>query len=358
MCAELRRASRLVGANPRGPVARVSLAVRGCLRGLGASPGGSVVVALSGGADSLALAAAAIDSGTRMGLDVRTVTVDHGLRPDSGHEARAVAELARSLGAVPRVVGVDAAAGADGPEGNARAARMEALRREASGSPVLLGHTMDDQAETVLLRLARGSGAGSLRAMSPRRADPDGTVWLRPLLGVRRADTAGACAQMGLVPHSDPTNDPDGPWRAADGSALRRAAVRHRALPALARALGADPVPALARSAAAAADDDEALASWAQRVRASETRGRGGARSIRVKALEGLPGAVRGRVLASFLRDAGVPGGSLAAGHVEAVDALVTAWRGQGPLSLPRVVVARSGRGERAVIEAGPLRSQ
>ncbi|EFW09256.1 tRNA(Ile)-lysidine synthase (tRNA(Ile)-lysidinesynthetase), partial [Actinomyces sp. oral taxon 178 str. F0338] len=136
MCAELRRASRLVGANPRGPVARVSLAVRGCLRGLGASPGDSVVVALSGGADSLALAAAAIDSGTRMGLDVRTVTVDHGLRPDSGHEARAVAELARSLGAVPRVVGVDAAVGADGPEGNARAARMEALRREASGSPV------------------------------------------------------------------------------------------------------------------------------------------------------------------------------------------------------------------------------
>ena len=166
---------------------------------------------------------------------------------------------------------------------------MEALRREASGSPILLGHTMDDQAETVLLRLARGSGAGSLRAMSPRRADTDGTVWLRPLLGVRRADTAGACAQMGLVPHSDPTNDPDGPCRTA---------ARRRALPALARALGADPVPALARTAAAAADADAALASGAQRVRPPGPRGRGGdashgARGRGRRATEGRPGGRR-----------------------------------------------------------------
>ena len=360
MCAELRRASRLVGANPRGPVARVSLAVRGCLRGLGASPGGSVVVALSGGADSLALAAAAIDSGTRMGLDVRTVTVDHGLRPDSGHEARAVAELARSLGAVPRVVGVDAAAGADGPEGNARAARMEALRREASGSPVLLGHTMDDQAETVLLRLARGSGPSSLRAIAPISRDADGVTWLRPLLKLRRTDTEGACAQAGLAPVHDPTNDVDGPWRAADGSPLRRSALRHVAIPALASALGVDPVPALARTAALCAEDDDALSDRARSLAdaarvaaarvADDTGPADGGISVAlaVASLRGAPRAVRTRALREGAQAAGIR--ALSSTHVDAIDDLVVAWRGQGPIDLPGGLASRVGHGARARI--------
>ena len=360
MCAELRRASRLVGANPRGPVARVSLAVRGCLRGLGASPGDSVVVALSGGADSLALAAAAIDSGTRMGLDVRTVTVDHGLRPDSGHEARAVAELARSLGAVPRVVGVDAAAGADGPEGNARAARMEALRREASGSPVLLGHTMDDQAETVLLRLARGSGPSSLRAIAPISRDADGVTWLRPLLKLRRTDTEGACAQAGLAPVHDPTNDVDGPWRAADGSPLRRSALRHVAIPALASALGVDPVPALARTAALCAEDDDALSDRARSLAdaarvaaarvADDTGPADGGISVAlaVASLRGAPRAVRTRALREGAQAAGIR--ALSSTHVDAIDDLVVAWRGQGPIDLPGGLASRVGHGARARI--------
>ena len=330
----------------------MSLAVRGCLRGLGASAGGSVVVALSGGADSLALAAAAIDSGTRMGLDVRTVTIDHGLRPDSGHEARAVAELARSLGAVPRVVGVDAAAGADGPEGNARAARMEALRREASGSPVLLGHTMDDQAETVLLRLARGSGPSSLRAIAPVRRDEDGVTWLRPLLGLRRADTAGACVQAALTPLEDPTNAIDGPWRAADGSALRRSAVRHSAIPALASALGVDPVPALARTAALCAADDDALSEWTRGLlavscEASPAAGEGSLALV-VSEVSGAPRAVRARALREVASRAGIR--LLSGVHVDALDDLIVAWRGQGPIPLPGGRATRVGRGTQARI--------
>ncbi|MBS4875044.1 MAG: tRNA lysidine(34) synthetase TilS, partial [Actinomyces sp.] len=231
MCAD---ASSLVGANPRGPLRACSLAVRASLTSFideaGAPP--ALVVGLSGGADSLALALTTIDVAARAGIPVVTVTVDHGLRAGSGEEARRVADLAASLGAraVVETVAVD---GPGGPEGAARDARRAALRAVAQreGAPILLGHTMDDQAETVLLRLARGSGPSSLRAIAPVSRDDDGVTWLRPLLGLRRTDTEQACAQAGLAPVEDPTNDIDGPWRAADGSPLRRSALRHRAIP-------------------------------------------------------------------------------------------------------------------------------
>ena len=236
-----------MGVNPRGSVRACSLAVRACLRSFIDEAGvpSAFVVGLSGGADSLALALTAIDVASRAGVDVVTVTVDHGLRAGSAQEARRVADLASRLGARALTVAVSV----DGPGGP-----------EAS---VLLGHTMEDQAETVLLRLARGSGPSSLRAIAPIRRDEDGVTWLRPLLGLRRADTAGACEQVGLTPVEDPTNAIDGPWRAADGSALRRSAVRYGAIPALADALGMDPVPALARTAALCAADDDALHGWA-----------------------------------------------------------------------------------------------
>ena len=218
-----------MGANPRGHLRACSLAVRESLRAFideaGAPP--ALVVGLSGGADSLALALTVIDVADRLGIPVVTVTVDHGLREGSGLEARRVADLAASWGARALVdtVTVD---GRGGPEGAARDARRAALRAVARRecAPILLGHTMDDQAETVLLRLARGSGPSSLRAIAPISRDADGVTWLRPLLGLRRKDTEGACAQAGLTPVHDPTNDVDGPWRAADGSALRRSAVR------------------------------------------------------------------------------------------------------------------------------------
>ena len=322
MCAD---ASSRVGPNPRGPLRACSLAVRASLTSYideaGAPP--ALIVGLSGGADSLALALTTIDVAARAGIPVVTVTVDHGLRAGSGDEAREVADLAESLGAraLVETVAVD---GRGGPEASARDARRAALRAVGlrENAPILLGHTMDDQAETVLLRLARGSGPSSLRAIAPISRDDDGVTWLRPLLGLRRSDTEAACEQAGLTPVEDPTNDVDGPWRAADGSPLRRSALRHRAIPALASALGVDPVPALARTAALCAHA--------------------------VSLLRGAPRAVRTRTLREAARAAGLR--ALSSGHIDDLDDLVVAWRGQGPIHLPGGLASRAGRGECAQI--------
>ena len=355
MCAD---ASSRVGPNPRGPLRACSLAVRAQLTSYideaGAPP--ALIVGLSGGADSLALALTTIDVAARAGIPVVTVTVDHGLRAGSGDEAREVADLAASLGAraVVETVAVD---GRGGPEASARDARRAALRAVGlrEHAPILLGHTMDDQAETVLLRLARGSGPSSLRAIAPISRDDDGVTWLRPLLGLRRADTEAACEQAGLKPVEDPTNDVDGPWRAADGSPLRRSALRHRAIPALASALGMDPVPALARTAALCAHDDDALAQWAReltgaaRVADAQDFGEGVASvALAVSLLRGVPRAVRTRTLREAARSAGLR--ALSSGHIDVLDDLVVAWRGQGPIHLPGGLASRVGRGEHAQI--------
>ena len=365
MCAD---ASSLVGANPRGPLRACSLAVRACLTSFideaGAPP--ALVVGLSGGADSLALTLTTIDVAARVGIPVITVTVDHGLREGSDEEARRVADLAVSLGAraVVETVTVD---GPGGPEGAARDARRAALRAIGvrEGAPILLGHTMDDQAETVLLRLARGSGPSSLRAIAPLSRDDDGVTWLRPLLTLRRSDTEGACAQAGLAPVHDPTNDVDGPWRAADGSPLRRSALRHEAIPALASALGVDPVPALARTAALCAEDDDALSDRARELTAAarvaaarvaaarvaddtDPGDGGGPVALAVASLCGAPRAVRTRALREGAQAAGIR--ALSSTHVDAIDDLVVAWRGQGPIHLPGGLAFRVGRGAHARI--------
>ena len=365
MCAD---ASSLVGANPRGPLRACSLAVRACLTSFideaGAPP--ALVVGLSGGADSLALALTTIDVAARAGIPVITVTVDHGLREGSAEEARRVADLAASLGAraVVETVTVD---GPGGPEGAARDARRAALRAVGvrEGAPILLGHTMDDQAETVLLRLARGSGPSSLRAIAPLSREADGVTWLRPLLTLRRSDTEGACAQAGLAPVHDPTNDVDGPWRAADGSPLRRSALRHEAMPALASALGVDPVPALARTAALCAEDDDALSDRARELTAAarvaaarvaaarvaddtDPGDGGGPVALAVASLCGAPRAVRTRALREGAQAAGIR--ALSSTHVDAIDDLVVAWRGQGPIHLPGGLAFRVGRGAHARI--------
>ena len=365
MCAD---ASSRVGANPRGPLRACSLAVRSSLTSFideaGAPP--ALVVGLSGGADSLALALTTIDVAARAGIPVITVTVDHGLREGSDEEARRVADLAASLGAraVVETVTVD---GPGGPEGAARDARRAALRAVGvrEGAPILLGHTMDDQAETVLLRLARGSGPSSLRAIAPLSRDDDGVTWLRPLLTLRRSDTEGACAQAGLAPVHDPTNDVDGPWRAADGSPLRRSALRHEAIPALASALGVDPVPALARTAALCAEDDDALSDRARELTAAarvaaarvaaarvaddtDPGDGGGPVALAVASLCGAPRAVRTRALREGAQAAGIR--ALSSTHVDAIDDLVVAWRGQGPIHLPGGLAFRVGRGAHARI--------
>lgn len=300
------------------------LAVRRALTGL---PGtGPVLVACSGGADSLALAAATAFVAPRLGRPAGLVTVDHGLQPGSAERAEAVAAWARSAGLEPvEVLPVRVDGRPGGPEAAAREARYEALaaaahRHHAAG--VLLGHTRDDQAETVLLALARGAGPRGLSGM-PESRDLGGVPLLRPLLDIARADTRDACAALGLDPWADPHNaDP----------AYARARVRSDALPALVDALGPGVVANLARTARLLAADNAALDTLADAALA-DVRADGGA--LCVDGLAGLPAAVRTRVLHAWARELGAAPAALSHSHVAALDALVTDWRGQGPVHLP-----------------------
>ena len=341
-------ASRIIGPNPKGQLRIVSLAVKHFLESLESlDPKSPLLVGLSGGADSLALTLGVIDWATRTGRQVHTLTIDHGLRPESAQEAEKVAALARELGALADIEKVEIGS-AGGPEGAAREKRREALARRAQelGAPVLLGHTLNDQAETVLLRLARGSGAHSLRAIRPRVFDSQGLLWLRPLLGVRRETTEGACEQAGLEWVKDPTNEPQGPWRAADGGPLRRSAVRAHALPSLAEALGVDPIPALARSAELAARDDEALASWAKSAWHTVKREALFPDGSRAPALDilpmvELPMAIRTRIIRRFCLEGGARAGALSSRLIDEVDALLCQWHGQKGVDLAGVRLRR-----------------
>jgi tRNA(Ile)-lysidine synthase len=278
-----------------------------------------VVVACSGGADSLALAAAVAFEAPRAGVQAGAVTVDHGLQPGSAARAEATAVLLRNLGLAPvSVLRVDV--GRDGgPEGAARAARYEALAARAQGATVALGHTLDDQAETVLLGLGRGSGPRSVAGMVEHRATGGGTWW-RPLLGVRRQTARAACAALELPVWDDPWNtDP----------AYTRVRLRTEVLPLLDEVLGGGVAAALARTADLLREDLDLLdgLAGAQLERLAHD---GGLPATEVAA---LPAALRRRVLRAWLRAAAVPG--LQAVHLSAVDALLVRWRGQGRVDLP-----------------------
>jgi tRNA(Ile)-lysidine synthase len=283
-----------------------------------------VLAACSGGPDSLALAAALAFVAPRAGLRAGAVTVDHGLQAGSAGRAAEVAATLRALSLDPvRAVAVTVD-GDGGPEAAARTARYTALEKAAAdlgAAAVLLGHTLDDQAETVLLGLARGSGARSLAGMAPRRG-----IFLRPLLGLRRQATADACAALGLSPWADPHN--------ADRR-FARVRVRLDALPALEAALGPGVAEALSRTADQLRDDAEVL----EKIGSDE-------RTVAAASLAGLPGAVRSRVLRSAALAAGCPAGALTAAHVTRLEELVTNWHGQRWIDLPGGVRAsrRSGQ--------------
>jgi len=315
---------------PHPAVAQVRLGVRQALAGLAA--GDLVLAACSGGADSLALAAALAFEAPRLGLRGGGVTIDHGLQASSAEQARRVTTALAAMGLEPvRSVRVSPA-GPGGPEAAARAARYAALddaAGRAGAVAVLLGHTLDDQAETVLLGLARGSGARSLAGMPARQGR-----YLRPLLGIRRTQTVAACAALQLEPWADPHNfDP----------AYARARVRHQAMPALAGALGPGVAEALARTACQLRADADALDALA-RAEIMRLRDRDGA--LAAEALAGLPAAIRTRVLRDAAVMAGCPPGALAAGHIGQIDALITSWRGQRWADLPGGVRARRRAGK------------
>lgn len=359
-------------------VAAARNAVRAALAGLG--PGDLVLVACSGGADSLALAAATAFEARRVGRSVRSrghavragaVLVDHGLQAGSADVAARAAEQCRALGLDPVLVrSADwsgTALDTEGPEGAARTARYRALEQAAArtgAARVLLGHTLDDQAEQVLLGLARGAGARSLAGMPRERG-----IFRRPFLGLRRAQTEAVCAAAGLDWWTDPTNLlPDG--RSGVGAGGRaeaggftplRSLVRGRALPVLEDTLGPGVAEALARTADQLRDDADLLDSLAADLLArAQVEGGGpeaqpepGEQALDAETLARAHPALRRRALRLAALAAGSRPTDTTTRHVDALDALVVSWTGQGPAQLPGGARARRACG-RLFLRAAP----
>jgi tRNA(Ile)-lysidine synthase len=209
---------------------------------------GPVIVACSGGADSVALLVLTADAG----LAPVAVHVDHGLRPESAHEWRNVATVASGLGARfdARAVEIEPGSNLEERARDARYGALEAARLEHRAAHVLVAHTADDQAETVLMNVLRGAASSGLAGMAVRR----GTL-VRPLLGFRRRETTAICKALGLAVLHDPMNDDE---------AFRRIAVRRRVLPMLESVAGRDLVPVLARQAELLRSDSDFLDGLAQ----------------------------------------------------------------------------------------------
>ena len=315
-------------------------AVRGAvLRSLreAGTAGDLALVACSGGPDSLALAAGAGRAARAAGWRIGAVVVDHRLQPGSDRVAQTAGGQCHRLGLDPVLVVPVAVGSSGGPEGAARAARYGALAgaaQDLGARAVLLAHTLGDQAETVLLGLARGSGARALAGMAPASPLPGapGVLLLRPLLELPRSTLARACTMWGLLPWSDPHND---------DPAYARVRVRADALPALEQALGPGVAAALARSARLLRDDDDALSAIADSFLRDQGRDQGQGRApMECAALAAQPPAVRRRVIQRLILDAGAPGGSLTAQHLHEVDRLARGRVG-GPISLPGRILAR-----------------
>lgn len=319
-------------------MSEVRVAVRRLLASPEAAPFGHVplAVACSGGADSLALAAAATHVARR---PVHGLVVDHGLQDGSAEVAARAAEQLTELGCERVEVLRVRVEGPGGPEAAARHARYAALRRaRPAGGLVLLGHTLDDQAETVLLGLGRGSGARSVAGMRP--VDPP---WARPLLGVSRSTTEAACEAAGLVPWCDPHNSEP---------RFTRVRLRTEVLPLLEEVLQGGVRAALGRTAAQLQEDLDALDSMAAEVRDQVESGSG----LDAVALSEAAAAIRRRVLRGWLLERGVP--ELSDAHLRSADALVARWRGQGGPALPGGFVLRRMRGTLQVESGGPQASE
>ena len=280
-----------------------------------AHKGEPVLVACSGGADSLALAVAVTVLASRTGCAARAVVVDHGLQPGSAEHSERVAEQVRELGLPAEVATVTVTAGGQGPEAAARDARYDALAAAfGAGERCYLGHTLDDQAETVLLGLARGSGLRSIAGMPAVR-----DRFVRPLLGLRRSVTRQACREQGVSWWDDPHNDDD---------RFARVRVRQSVLPVLEAELGPGVAEALARTADLARYDADALDALTPTGAPPDCT-----------VLAGLAPAVRHRVLRAWLLAQGAH--EVNQRHVLAVAALVTDWHGQRWVEVPGLRVLR-----------------
>ena len=301
-----------------GPPAAVA-AIRRAVRASISDVHFPVRVAASGGADSLALAAAVSFVARRDGYGpICGLTIDHGLQPDSAERAQMTAAILTDLvlepvHILPVKVGTEG-----GPEAAARTARYEALQERVmfAGGCVALGHTRDDQAETVLMGLGRGSGPRSIAGMQTYRG-----FWWRPFLDIPRSTTVKACEALGLPVWDDPHNhDP----------AYRRVRLRHEVMPLLDEVLGGGSAAALARTAALLREDLDALDALAQQWR---TEHHATGEILPAAGLAELPAALRQRVLRLWLIGRSVP--ELGSVHLAEVGRMITDWHGQGPVDLP-----------------------
>ena len=292
------------------------------------APGDQIAVGVSGGADSVALLKAAVHVGKELTLNVHALIIDHQLQTNSAQVADQTQSLASELGASQaEVIKVNVATGSgsggiEAAARNARRAAFEKYANEKNVVAVLLGHTLEDQAETVLLGLARGSGARSLSGM--RAVDG---IYRRPFLHLSRQLVRSTVSELPTYedPHNSDTN-------------FARVRVRTEVLPVLERELGPGVTEALARTADMLRDDADALDAYAQMILVAE--------DVSVASLEVLPTAVRTRVLRQLAIEAGVLVNDLTREHVQNVDQLITNWKGQGPLNLPGQVNVKRESGK------------
>lgn len=291
-------------------------AVRSALESFEA--GDLIIVAVSGGADSLALAYALSLEAPKFVIQLQAITIDHQLQSGSGDQALKVVEQMKSLGIETTIEKVSVEI-TDGLEASARKARYAALDSfgvSLSAVAIFLGHTRDDQAESVLLGLARGSGTRSLSGMAVRNGK-----YIRPLLSITREQTVSMCQEVGLLAWSDPHNS---------DLNFARVRVRRQAIPILEKTIGPGITDALARSAELLRDDADALDAWAEReikpLNLSD---------LSCDYLANLPRAIRSRVIRAAIFAAGAPSGSISADHVGSIEALITDWSGQGAAHLP-----------------------
>lgn len=282
--------------------------------------GDLVLVGLSGGADSLSLLKCALHVGSERTISVGAVIIDHQLQAESANTSNRVAGIARELGADPvLVINVEVAKGpsSGGMEAAARNARRIAFNNvltEHKAKAILLGHTLEDQGETVLLGLARGSGARSLSGMRAKEG-----IYRRPFLGITRQIVRDEVADLDVF--EDPHNS---------DLKYSRVRVRNLVLPVMETQLGPGVTQALARSADLLRDDADALDALArfEITRVGDD----------VNLLGALPRAIRTRVIRQLAITNGCPINDLTRDHVLAVDALLTNWHGQGALNLPGAV--------------------
>jgi tRNA(Ile)-lysidine synthase len=287
-------------------------------------PADNILVACSGGADSLALAWTSQVITKRIGLNLIAVIIDHQLIKESSQVAQDAKKKCEDFGIEKVVIKqIEVKDDKDGLEAAARKARYEAfeeLVNEFNAKAVLLAHTQDDQAETMLMRLTRGSGAKSLSAMKEVSGN-----YLRPFLHIRKQVLVDALEKENISYWQDPANT---------NYKFLRAKVRHELMPKLIEVLGDSAIDSLDRTSGLLKEDNEALESIA--LESYEKLNK----ELKVQELEKLPTAIRKRVIKIAALNSGVTPGPFSFEHIEAIDALVTNWRGQGNVDLPGFIQA------------------